>query len=282
MPATPAGGAGATEGTGGTTDGASAEADGADGEADGANGEADDANGEVDGADGEVDAGDSTRERGTVSFSDLAHGAYCLRQLYYARRADDRSVPEATADRMGLAFRYPALRAASERELSNEPIAVQPATYHDRLARLADRDDWSGLVDPADERRFVAGKDAHGVVHKLLAGDPPVPVIVSAGDPPAEGVWEPQTVRAVAAAKAVAWEEKQEIPRALVEYPAHGRIRSVPLTVRRKAAYRRTLRAVQGIDGVPSRLRDSEKCEECPFREECGVETRSLRSLLGL
>jgi len=69
------------------------------------------------------------------------------------------------------------------------------------------------------------------------------PTLVSPGDPPENGVWEPQSVKAVAVAKAVAWEHEREVPRALVEYPSVGTVREVRLTTRKKAAYRRALRA---------------------------------------
>jgi len=62
-------------------------------------------------------------------------------------------------------------------------------------------------------------------------------------------VWEPQSVRAVAVAKALSWEREREIPRALVEYPSVGVVREVRLTTRKKAAYRRALRAARSITG---------------------------------
>jgi len=110
--------------------------------------------------------------------------------------------------------------------------------------------------------------------------DPPVPTVVSPGEPPETGVWEPQSVRAVAAAKAVAWECEREVPRALVEYPSVGAVREVRLTTRKKAAYRRALRAARAIDGPPSRV-DDDRCSACDYRETCGVGRRSFRSLLG-
>ena len=83
-------------------------------------------------------------------------------------------------------------------------------------------------------------------------------------------------------AKALAWERGREIPSALVEYPAHGVVRAVRLTTRNKAAYRETVRTLEAVDGPPPRIDDEAKCDACDYREECGVRTRSLRSLLGL
>ena len=262
-----------------------------------------------------------------IAFADLARAAFCPRQLYYVRRDaadaesagldrtdgddedDPRSPPPEARERMGLAFRYPALRTAAEDRLRDLPTAVDPPTYRRNLSALADRDLWNRLVDPARERAFLSGKDCHGIAHKVLrpvddgsangdpdggepvdgdpdggepVDDPPVPTIVSPGDPPESGVYEPQAVRAVAAAKALAWEREREVPRALVEYPGHAVVREVRLTTRKKAAYRRALRAARSIDGPPPRLRGDPKCDACDYRAECGTRTRSLASLLGL
>jgi CRISPR-associated exonuclease Cas4 len=127
----------------------------------------------------------------------------------------------------------------------------------------------------------VDGKDCRGVVDKVLDGDPPTPTLVSPGRPPERGVWHPQRVRAVAVAKALAWERERPVPAALVEYPAHGVVRRAEVTTRAARAYRRTLRTVRSMDGPPPRTDDDAKCEACDYRETCGVRTRSLRSLLG-
>ena len=218
-----------------------------------------------------------------VAFSDLARAAYCPRQLYYARRDDREPPPEAT-ECIDLAFRYPELHSADEEALREAPVDRPPDAYRAALDRLADREEWSELVDPAATRTLLEGKDCRGVAHKVLEpdGGPPVPTIVSPGAPPEEGVWEPQSVRAVAAAKSLAWERETEVPRALVEYPAYGVVREARLGVRRTATYRRVLRVVRTLDGPPPRLRGSDKCEPCEYRGRCGVETRSLRSRLGL
>lgn len=244
-----------------------------------------------------------------IPFSDLSRAAFCPRQLYYTRREDDRSIPSESRTRIDLAFRYPELVSAPDRELRRLPIRRSPAAYRRNLSRLRERDDYDALVDPDRERAFVSGRDCHGTVRKVLRSDvrsdageddraeaessvetnpetdaetdtePPVPVVVSPGEPPETGVWEPQSVRAVAVAKALAWEHEREVPRALVEYPAVGVVREVRLTVRRTARYRRALRTARGIDGPPPRV-DDDRCEACSYREECGTRTRSLRSLL--
>ena len=231
------------------------------------------------------------------TFTDLSLAAYCPRQLYYARREDDRAPPPEAVARRNLAFRYPELRDADDGALEDEPVDLTPDAYRAALSRLARRDDWDELVDPSGRMVRLDGKDCRGVAHKLLEGDEaassqdatadtestvPVPVIVSPGTPPEAGVWEPQRVRAVAAAKALSWERERRVERALVEYPASAAVREVRLTTRNKAAYRRTLRAVRGLDGPPPRLHNSAKCGACEYREGCGVRTRTVRSILGL
>jgi len=217
----------------------------------------------------------------SVTFGDLARAAYCPRQLYYARRDDDRSPPASVRERRALAFAYDDLCDADDAALRSRPVALPPAAYREALSALESREDWRALATDHEREVRLEGKDCHGVAHKVLRRDPPVPTLVSPGEPPERGVWEPQRVRAVAAAKALAWEREREIPRALVEYPAHAAVRTVRLTTGNRAAYRRTLRTVRQIDGPPPRVDDRDKCEACDYAEECGVRTRSLRSLLG-
>ncbi len=230
-------------------------------------------------------------ESSLVAASELGRAVYCPRQLYYARRDDCGEPPTEVLDRRELAFRYPTLRAASDDKLQSEPLAVDPTAYRENLDSLADSPHWDALVQPLDRETVLTGKDCRGVAHKLVDGggfdmdtdeSPPVPVFVSGGVPPPQGVWEPQAVRATALAKALAWERKREVPRALVEYPAVGVVRRVRLTTRRAARYRQALRTVRTLEGPPPRLSSDAKCDACEFQETCGVRTRSLRSLFGL
>ena len=215
------------------------------------------------------------------AFTDLATAAYCPRKLYYRRRHGDHGPPEEVREVRALAYRYGELLDPGT-DLSAEPIAVTPTQFRSNLGSAkAGLDRWDGLVDPPGRDVLLEGKDCRGVAHKLLE-DPPLPVVVSAGAPPDRGVWKPQGVRATAAAKALAWERQRPVDRAVVEYPAHGVIRPLRLTTRRKAAYRRALRTARSVDGPPPRLRDDPRCDACEYREECGVRTRSLRSRLSL
>ena len=215
------------------------------------------------------------------TFSELSRAAYCPRQLYYARKHDDEEPPDSVEAKQELAFRYRELREATDETLAELPIERSPAAYRDALESLSARPVWDDLCDPAETNSYVEGKDCAGILHKILAGEPPTPTLISPGEPPENGVWKPQTVRAVAAAKALAWEREQEIPRTLIEYPTVGVVREVPLTTRRTATYQQVLRTVQAMDGPPPRVND-DRCDSCEYQTECGVSTRSLKSLLGL
>jgi CRISPR-associated exonuclease Cas4 len=215
------------------------------------------------------------------TFTDLATAAYCPRKLYYRRKHGDGAPPDGVADIRGLAYRYEALLDPGT-ALADEPVTVTPTQFRSNLGGAKARlDRWDELADPPARNVLLEGRDCRGVAHKLLE-DPPLPVVVSAGEPPERGVWEPHSVRATAAAKALAWERERPVERAVVEYPAHGVVRTVRLTTRRKAAYRRALRSARTVDGPPPRLRDDARCDACEYREECGVRTRSLRSRLSL
>lgn len=214
------------------------------------------------------------------AFTDLSTAAYCPRKLYYRRR-DGVDAPERDA-RHELAFRYEALLPAGS-DLGGEPIAVSPTRWRSNLGRDRARlpaGTFEALCDPAARDVLLEGRQATGVAHKVVE-TPLAPSMVFAGDPPALGVWEPHVVRAVAAAKALSWERETRVRHAFVEYPTHGVIRTLELTARRVGAYRRAVRTAATIDGPPPRTSNREKCRACDYRGECGVRTRSLRSLLG-
>ena len=215
------------------------------------------------------------------TFRELETAAYCPRKLYYRRLEGPPDVPEDIAKIRSLAFDYERL-LTDDAALLAAPIEPAPGTVRERLRATRSRlDEWDALADPADSDVYLAGKDARGIVHKLVGTDAgPVPSLVFAGQPPDQGVWEPQTVRLVAAAKALSWERERDVERAFAEYPAHGVVREVELTARRTGLYRRALRTARSVDGPPARVSNRSKCEPCDYREQCGVKTRSLRSLL--
>ncbi|MFC7075155.1 CRISPR-associated protein Cas4 [Haloarcula halophila] len=217
----------------------------------------------------------------THTFRELETAAYCPRKLYYRRRDGPPDIPDEVGRVRDLAFDYERL-LADDAALLAAPIEVDPATVRERLRRARDRlDAWDELVDPFDRDVRLDGKDARGVAHKLVDGsEGPAPSLVFAGSPPDQGVWEPQTVRLVAAAKALAWERERPVEHAYAEYPAHGVVRRVEVTARRAGVYRAALRTAESIDGPPARADSDAKCSPCEYREQCGVRTRSLRSLL--
>ncbi|SDF99399.1 CRISPR-associated protein Cas4 [Halorientalis regularis] len=213
------------------------------------------------------------------TFRDVETAAYCPRKLYYRRRAGPPDVPDDVAACRSLAFEYERL-LDSDADLLAAPIDVSPTTFRSRLGQAKARlDAWEALADPPIRERTLEGRECRGVAHKTIE-DPLAPSLVFAGRPPEEGVWEPQTVRLVAAAKALSWERETPVERAFAEYPAYGVVRTVPLTTRRKAAYRSAVRTADAVDGPPARIDNDAKCSPCEFREQCGVRTRSLRSLL--
>lgn len=218
-----------------------------------------------------------------VPFSELSTAAYCPRKLYYQRR-DEFEMPEEVEARRSLAFQYADLLDSPTSKLADLPLHVSPDEFRRNLERSRDRFStvWPAIQNPAERERLATGRECRGIVHKVLDLAVPTPSMVFTGDPPQNGVWEAQSVRAVAAAKALSWEHEQSVERAFVEYPAHGIVREIDLTTRRKADYRHALEAAQSIDGPPPRLRGDSKCKPCDYREECGVKTRSLRSMLGL
>ena len=219
-----------------------------------------------------------------LSFSALREATYCPRKLYYARRSDDRSVPDEVDAVRALAHRYPAILdgSVSDGTLASMPVDPPPRRYRETLRRTSETcERFDALCAPADRDVLTTGRECRSVVQKVL-DDPAEPALVAAGTPPENGVWKPHSVWAVAAAKALAWERREPIERAFVEYPTVGVVRTVELTGRRKADYRRAIRAVEAIDGPPPRLQNRSKCRACEYADSCGVKTRTLRSLLGV
>jgi CRISPR-associated exonuclease Cas4 len=215
------------------------------------------------------------------AFRDVETAAYCPRKLYYRRRQPEPEETPAGVERTReIAFQYERL-LTDDPTIREAPIAVTPTQFRSRLGSAKARlDVWDDLAEPDARDVFLAGRDCHGVAHKLLAGEPTVS-LVFAGEPPRQGVWEPQSVRLVAAAKALSWERETPVERAFAEYPAHGIVREVELTTRRRAAYREAVRTADAIDGPPARVETDAKCRPCEYSDDCGTRTRSLRSLLG-
>ena len=218
------------------------------------------------------------------AFRDVATAAYCPRKLYYRRRqpADARETPPEVRRRRAVAFRYPEL-LADDAALRDAPVDVTPTQFRSRLGSAKARlDCWGALADPDSRDVLLTGKDCRGVAHKRFAGPAgPSLSLVFTGEPPETGVWHPQSVRLVAAAKALSWEQETPVERVYAEYPAYGVVRAVDVGPRRSAEYREAMRAARTVDSPPPRVDSDAKCQSCEFREECGVRTRSLRSLLG-
>jgi CRISPR-associated exonuclease Cas4 len=219
-----------------------------------------------------------------LAFRDVATAAYCPRKLYYHQRDGPPDVPDRVDRVRDLAFRYEALL---ETDRSDPPdpwreasLPVALGEIRERLAAARSRlDCWSALAAPAARDVTLEGKDCRGVAHKVLA-DPPRPVLVFTGRPPERGVWAPQSVRLVAAALALAHERERRVEHAVAEYPAHGVVRRIALSARRRDAYRRALRTARTLDAPPPRQASDAKCDPCEYQATCGVRSRSLLSRL--
>lgn len=215
-----------------------------------------------------------------LTFRDVETAAYCPRKLYYHQRDADDGPPPATVETVReLAFQYRRLLDDVD-ALQDAPIAATPTQYRSRLGRAKARlDAWDALCEPTDRDVRLASGTCRGIAHKLLAG--PSVSLVFTGRPPDRGVWHAQSVRLVAAARALASERDAHVDRVYAEYPAYGRIRAVDVDRRRLGAYRAAVRTARAIDGPPARTEERSKCTACEYRERCGVRTRSLRTLLG-
>lgn len=211
--------------------------------------------------------------------SELALATYCRRKLHHRREEGwDPPTHDGPSPR-ALAGRYEDLL---ERRVPATHLAADPGTVADRLRHVREREPgvWGALRDGRPDPVHLTGRDCRGRADRVLEFDPPVPTTVRGGTPPRDGVWAADGVRATALGAALAWERDRPVERAVVEYPRAGAVRVVALTGRRRAVYRRALRAVRTLEDPPPRTDDDAKCRSCEYRERCGVRSRSLRSLL--
>lgn len=215
------------------------------------------------------------------AFRDIEAAAYCPRKLYYRRTTPaETEIPSIVGKRREIAFQYEQLLGDSER-LRAAPIEVTPTQFRSRLGCVTTRlDRWEELCDPAERDAFLSGRECRGIAHKRLE-NPAAISLVFAGKPPENGVWRPQSARLMAAAKALSWEAETAVQTVYAEYPAYGVIREIDVDARRTAAYREAVRIADSIDGPPARIKNDAKCGACEYQPDCGVKTRSLRSLLG-
>ncbi len=215
------------------------------------------------------------------AFRDVEAAAYCPRKLYYRRNSpDEEEIPAIVSERRQIAFEYDHL-LENNTALREAPIEITPTQFRSRLGCVKARlDRWEELVSPAGTEVFLSGRECRGIAHKVL-DSPPSLSLAFAGKPPEQGVWRPQSVRLVAAAKALSWEKETAVESVYAEYPAYGVVRQIDVDTRRTAAYREAVHIADSIDGPPARVSNSSKCTPCEYRGECGVKTRSLRSLLG-
>lgn len=217
------------------------------------------------------------------AFRAVETAAYCPRKLYYRLRdgEPDETPPEVESIRE-LAFQYEQL-LTDDTAIQDAPIDVTPTQYRSHLGCAKARlDEWETLCEPTARDVFLSGRECRGIAHKRLDTDQPSVSLLFAGAPPETGVWHPQSVRLMAAAKALSWDEQTDVEFVFAEYPAHGVVRKVAVDARRTAEYREAVRIADAIDGPPAKTTNRSKCSPCDYRDKCGVKTRSLRSLLGV
>ncbi|MFC7072210.1 hypothetical protein ACFQJ7_04900 [Halovenus rubra] len=216
------------------------------------------------------------------SFRAVETAAYCPRKLYYRQQStNNEQTPPEVQQRRTLAFEYDQL-LAERAALEDASIEVTPTQYRSNLGCVRARlGCWDELVNPSRRNVYIRGQDCHGIVHKILDTESPTLSLVFTGRPAECGVWESQSVRLVAAAKALSWELERSVERAFAEYPAYGLVREIDVDSRRTATYRSALRTAKAIDGPPAKAKNRSKCSACEYQEDCGVKTRSLGSLLG-
>lgn len=206
------------------------------------------------------------------AFAELAAAAYRPRPLSSPCGGEAREPPPAVRERRELAFHYPALRR-SDAFVAAAPVAVSTTQLRINLGTAAARFDcWEALANPPSRDVLLTGRKARGVADKVLE-TPLAPSLIAAGRPTDCGVWRAQSVRAVGAARALAWERKQPVERAFIEYPAHGIVTAVDLTARLTARYRSTIRIVEAMDGPPARLGQPPQCGATDCCEACCIRT---------
>jgi len=200
--------------------------------------------------------------RTPISFSDLRTAAYCPRKCYYQRLLPGRG-PRAAARSRGDSSsppRYDELLEAPPGPSSPNRSPSRPFATASGWRRPGSTRGTGSMGAPpcpcrsggVRDRPALSGHRPQGARGPARAGADLV------GEPPETGVWTSQSVHAVAAAKALAWEHQVSVERAWLEYPAYGVIRSIDLTTRRKAQY------PERVAGG-SRVRRSARADEQPL-----------------
>ena len=222
--------------------------------------------------------------------SEVRNAVYCGRQAYYESRREACRIPSPeTRVLRELAYIYPtvvdspedALRRACE--TAGVSVALDLSEAAETLTETRDERPklWDEVARPDREERYFENERLCGTVDKMsFADDGVVFSVVKTGRPPADGVWSSERVETAAMRSLVSG--AHEVSHAVVEYPRVGALRRVDVGRDDERAFERSLETLEDIEeGIPpSRTDNRTKCEACDFREDCGVETKSVLTRL--
>lgn len=225
--------------------------------------------------------------------SEVRSAAYCRRQAYYRLRDEPPEPSPEVRNIKDLAYRYPDVLDSPETVLQETGLHDLDATRIQDGVREARKEysEWDALARPWRQEIYLQASRLHGTIDKLVkiptdtgsgrGGDPVYAAsLVKTGEPPRNGVWRPTRAEATAAARLVD-REFRGAEHVYVEYPRVGEVRRVDLGTRDSRKLESILSDLErAAERVPSRTRNRRKCRSCGYREECGVRTESLLSLL--
>ncbi|MDZ7687182.1 MAG: Dna2/Cas4 domain-containing protein [Halobacteriales archaeon] len=221
--------------------------------------------------------------------SEVRNAVYCGRQAYYESQREACRLPSPeTRVVHELAYSYPTLVKSPEdalrraEETADVSVSLDLSEASDSLAEARDEYElWDAVARPDREERYIESERLRGTVDKLSFRDGGVVVsLVKTGTPPTDGVWSSERVETAALHELVS--PGHDVRCTVVEYPRVGALRRVDVGRDDERALERALETLEDIKkGVPpSRTDNRSKCESCDFKEECGVETKSVLTRL--
>jgi len=224
--------------------------------------------------------------------SEVRNAVYCGRQAYYESRRDACRIPSPeTRVLRELAHTYPTLVESPEKalatacEIAGVDVELNLSDASEGLSEERENNEelWDVAAHPDREERYYESNRLCGTVDKRSFTEDGVFVSkVKTGTPPPNGVWSSDRVEATAVERLVSSTTGDEVAYVVVEYPRAGALRRVEPGKDDERALENALETLEEIqDGIPpSRTDNRSKCEACDFREECGVETRSILTRL--
>lgn len=224
--------------------------------------------------------------------SEVRNAVYCGRQAYYESRREACRIPSPETRLLReTAYLYPtlvdspneALRSACN--VAGIELKLDLSDASDNLDVLQEEKTelWNAVAYPDREEKYYENDELCGTVDKRsFTEDGLVVSKVKTGTPPPNGVWSSDRVEATAVERLVSSAEETGVAYVVMEYPRVGALRCVEPGKDDERALESALEILEEIkNGIPpSRTDNRSKCESCDFREECGVETRSILTRL--